>query len=168
MKNSELFQSTHPRGLRLNAVINATPQTLFQSTHPRGLRLSSKNIRRYYFMISIHTSIRDATTIINKSHCTKTIYLMQSAYFINKRFCYRLFYTNLGSKRYPILVRMPRQFSVYYCFALVPSNDIWAKFLKSKRKNHYFSRVLQTFKKYNLQFLLLFGFPVHIYNRWLK
>ena len=37
-KRTPPFQSTHPRGVRLNTVEEAEEYILFQSTHPRGVR----------------------------------------------------------------------------------------------------------------------------------
>ena len=35
---SNMFQSTHPRGVRLTPISSPIPPLLFQSTHPRGVR----------------------------------------------------------------------------------------------------------------------------------
>ena len=34
-----MFQSTHPRGVRLRRIVEQYHQEMFQSTHPRGVRL---------------------------------------------------------------------------------------------------------------------------------
>ena len=34
----DMFQSTHPRGVRPLFVVNSSPSGMFQSTHPRGVR----------------------------------------------------------------------------------------------------------------------------------
>ena len=35
----KMFQSTHPRGVRLQFTLVSADDTVFQSTHPRGVRL---------------------------------------------------------------------------------------------------------------------------------
>ena len=37
------FQSTHPRGVRLRLLIIITIYSMFQSTHPRGVRLTQRS-----------------------------------------------------------------------------------------------------------------------------
>ena len=39
--DEDLFQSTHPHGVRLSVVLTSLSGKLFQSTHPHGVRLSS-------------------------------------------------------------------------------------------------------------------------------
>ncbi len=57
------FQSTHPRGMRLSYDGSFSILDLFQSTHPRGMRLQESLASLYPEKISIHASARDATLI---------------------------------------------------------------------------------------------------------
>ena len=44
----KMFQSTHPRGVRLNKNLHIFNHFLFQSTHPRGVRLYHRAAREHY------------------------------------------------------------------------------------------------------------------------
>ena len=56
------FQSTHPRGVRLELTMDVKSRGVFQSTHPRGVRLKPllKTITAY--AVSIHAPTRGATS----------------------------------------------------------------------------------------------------------
>ena len=56
-----LFQSTHPRGMRLEEMKKDHEEQLFQSTHPRGMRLTAASPIWIKYLISIHASAWDAT-----------------------------------------------------------------------------------------------------------
>ena len=62
-KNGAVFQSTHPRGMRLITPVRYYTTLLFQSTHPRGMRLDFLREDVECFEISIHASAWDATGI---------------------------------------------------------------------------------------------------------
>ena len=55
------FQSTLPRGKRLDILTSAVKSLLFQSTLPRGKRRKGNIVRVKQFSISIHASAREAT-----------------------------------------------------------------------------------------------------------
>ncbi len=57
-----LFQSTHPRGVRLGAIFQGWSDPIFQSTHPRGVRHgpAAQCLRR---RISIHAPTWGATRL---------------------------------------------------------------------------------------------------------
>ena len=55
------FQSTHPRGMRPIMTLTLRIRSQFQSTHPRGMRHVSCNQFFYVPAISIHASTWDAT-----------------------------------------------------------------------------------------------------------
>ena len=56
-----IFQSTHPSGVRLFEPSNYGPKTLFQSTHPSGVRLASPRLSAMMGGISIHAPQWGAT-----------------------------------------------------------------------------------------------------------
>ena len=55
-----LFQSTHPRGVRLDMVVPVPTLLLFQSTHPRGVRLRmvDKRVPEYPFQSTHPRGVR--------------------------------------------------------------------------------------------------------------
>ena len=55
------FQSTHPRGVRLNTAALKSIPNLFQSTHPRGARPEKCKEVDYEKYVSIHAPTRGAT-----------------------------------------------------------------------------------------------------------
>ena len=55
------FQSTHPRGVRREQVVNVLAVVLFQSTHPRGVRQSVVGGQSVGRRVSIHAPTRGAT-----------------------------------------------------------------------------------------------------------
>ncbi len=55
------FQSTHPRGVRPKRTRSKSPSGIFQSTHPRGVRLSARYFVSFSICISIHAPARGAT-----------------------------------------------------------------------------------------------------------
>ena len=56
-----LFQSTHPRGVRLAKYGVCHKRYVFQSTHPRGVRRKGASLLDFTFLISIHAPARGAT-----------------------------------------------------------------------------------------------------------
>ena len=60
-RDPDLFQSTHPRGVRLVLSYTTSSSKKFQSTHPRGVRppMLWRNNRRN--VVSIHAPARGAT-----------------------------------------------------------------------------------------------------------
>ena len=58
---SSMFQSTHPRGVRRQAVACSPALHRFQSTHPRGVRLILCFDILCYIIVSIHAPARGAT-----------------------------------------------------------------------------------------------------------
>ena len=57
-----MFQSTHPRGVRLVFVTTLLVSTVFQSTHPRGVRQEVLTKELYAGNVSIHAPAWGATT----------------------------------------------------------------------------------------------------------
>ena len=60
-----LFQSTHPRGVRLWAFVYNKRYTLFQSTHPRGVRPGEQVFELRSQTVSIHAPAWGATSRAN-------------------------------------------------------------------------------------------------------
>ena len=58
------FQSTHPCGVRLEMKANVLINTLFQSTHPCGVRLVIQIWPLSSCQVSIHAPVRGATVYI--------------------------------------------------------------------------------------------------------
>ena len=56
-----MFQSTHPRGVRLYVVLSGCSVTKFQSTHPRGVRPGRPNVEAAAINVSIHAPAWGAT-----------------------------------------------------------------------------------------------------------
>jgi len=56
-----MFQSTHPRGVRLRYRIKEVNREVFQSTHPRGVRLPFILFGIVLAYVSIHAPARGAT-----------------------------------------------------------------------------------------------------------
>jgi len=56
-----MFQSTHPRGVRLNWLLLLMQTSMFQSTHPRGVRRGIRHNAVGYYKVSIHAPTRGAT-----------------------------------------------------------------------------------------------------------
>ena len=61
ISSSSLFQSTHPRGVRLDSRHETREDAEFQSTHPRGVRHSVMFFSRKDLDISIHAPTWGAT-----------------------------------------------------------------------------------------------------------
>ncbi len=66
----QVFQSTHPRGVRREDNLAGLTCNLFQSTHPRGVRLARRSKDAYYFRVSIHAPAGGATFILAASPAT--------------------------------------------------------------------------------------------------
>ena len=62
-----MFQSTHPRGVRLLLLLLQIAPLLFQSTHPRGVRPAPSNVGQGILQVSIHAPTRGATQSWNPS-----------------------------------------------------------------------------------------------------
>ena len=56
-----VFQSTHPRGVRHGRLRHRPRQVWFQSTHPRGVRLGMLHALGNLSVVSIHAPARGAT-----------------------------------------------------------------------------------------------------------
>ena len=56
-----MFQSTHPRGVRLGVLAEKDAKIAFQSTHPRGVRLRFFQHSCFTLQVSIHAPARGAT-----------------------------------------------------------------------------------------------------------
>ncbi|VDA99914.1 hypothetical protein S1OALGB6SA_988 [Olavius algarvensis spirochete endosymbiont] len=56
-----LFQSTHPRGVRRSSGGSIGPLLWFQSTHPRGVRQQRNGLKINLAGVSIHAPARGAT-----------------------------------------------------------------------------------------------------------
>ena len=56
-----MFQSTHPRGVRLTGTRESAARLLFQSTHPRGVRLYRLELEAGIKKVSIHAPAWGAT-----------------------------------------------------------------------------------------------------------
>ena len=56
-----VFQSTHPRGVRLMTAIGIRTWSRFQSTHPRGVRLGPRSQTLWDQRVSIHAPAWGAT-----------------------------------------------------------------------------------------------------------
>ena len=59
--DNDLFQSTHPRGVRRLKIQRLIAIKLFQSTHPRGVRLEKRSDVSRMRIISIHAPAWGAT-----------------------------------------------------------------------------------------------------------
>ena len=60
---SSKFQSTHPRGVRLSVGSPLLSASTFQSTHPRGVRLFASRDYSRVNHVSIHAPTRGATRL---------------------------------------------------------------------------------------------------------
>ena len=58
----DVFQSTHPRGVRRLLTLKDVAYYQFQSTHPRGVRPFSSRVRQQFSQVSIHAPTRGATS----------------------------------------------------------------------------------------------------------
>jgi len=58
---NNMFQSTHPRGVRPIALLGGTVFSQFQSTHPRGVRPDTASNHKVNGIVSIHAPARGAT-----------------------------------------------------------------------------------------------------------
>ena len=67
---SNLFQSTHPRGVRRGRRFYRLLQKWFQSTHPRGVRLTDSMSSSIIEEVSIHAPTRGATYDSYLGACT--------------------------------------------------------------------------------------------------
>ena len=56
-----VFQSTHPRGVRLGGQGAQAGHALFQSTHPRGVRHERLGVAQAIISVSIHAPAWGAT-----------------------------------------------------------------------------------------------------------
>ena len=61
--NYIVFQSTHPRGVRLSNEAFKATDIGFQSTHPRGVRRGHADACRTHYIVSIHAPAWGATTV---------------------------------------------------------------------------------------------------------
>ena len=59
----QMFQSTHPHGVRPGLGAEEMEYLKFQSTHPHGVRLNSFKDIEITSIVSIHAPTRGATTI---------------------------------------------------------------------------------------------------------
>ena len=73
----KIFQSTHPRGVRLRIYLGRKSLKRFQSTHPRGVRRRVPWWGKSKTKISIHAPTRGAT-------CA-TVWLNQTSHHFNPR-----------------------------------------------------------------------------------
>ena len=64
--STSLFQSTHPRGVRLRTCLERSNLKRFQSTHPRGVRPDVYEDFEEFLDISIHAPARGATYAWNE------------------------------------------------------------------------------------------------------
>ena len=60
--NYIVFQSTHPRGVRLSNEAFKATDIGFQSTHPRGVRRGHADACRTHYIVSIHAPAWGATS----------------------------------------------------------------------------------------------------------
>ena len=67
---ANVFQSTHPHGVRHNGGSGFEKLIRFQSTHPHGVRPYSRPERWYHTIVSIHAPAWGATTPTEFSYCT--------------------------------------------------------------------------------------------------
>ena len=58
---TNMFQSTHPHGVRLLLIIYLVGINMFQSTHPHGVRLEVNTCCIFHDKVSIHAPTRGAT-----------------------------------------------------------------------------------------------------------
>ena len=75
---AEMFQSTHPRGVRLGTTYQTFARKLFQSTHPRGVRLPQGDTIPDTVDVSIHAPARGAT--VHNDGILKAEFLFQSTH----------------------------------------------------------------------------------------
>ena len=68
-----MFQSTHPRGVRLLVCPTRSITSRFQSTHPRGVRPVSARILLRLTIVSIHAPTRGATDFCSPFSCCTTV-----------------------------------------------------------------------------------------------
>ena len=128
------FQSTRLRKAWLKQCDKACSIYWFQSTYPRRMRQHRDVVRLSGLDVSIHTTTRVVTAIINKSH-HKNQYIWYNLHIPLIKDSVISFSAPIWLvKIYPVLVRIYWEVSVRYWFVLVLPNDIWTKFLKSKRK----------------------------------
>ena len=73
-----LFQSTHPRGVRLTFMAKQLPPDRFQSTHPRGVRPLPAGALLVATLVSIHAPAWGATSI--ELAFVSPFYLFQSTH----------------------------------------------------------------------------------------
>ena len=73
-----VFQSTHPHGVRLDEPHSVINQFLFQSTHPHGVRQTPSKHRLQLYSVSIHAPTWGATYILVIG--TRHIYTFQSTH----------------------------------------------------------------------------------------
>ena len=62
IKFFNMFQSTHPHGVRLRVASSPSTLSLFQSTHPHGVRHKIFMFLKTTFLVSIHAPTRGATS----------------------------------------------------------------------------------------------------------
>ena len=67
------FQSTHSRGVRPRARVQAIEFFKFQSTHSRGVRLKLRDQYRAYGYVSIHALTRSATEYTAKADTVQKV-----------------------------------------------------------------------------------------------
>ena len=59
----DVFQSTHPHGVRQTSFLYSALSGLFQSTHPHGVRHTRRFHRTWHVNVSIHAPTRGATML---------------------------------------------------------------------------------------------------------
>ena|GEM_PF-6657328 len=114
----QLFQSTLPRGERLDELDSMHVMPEFQSTLPRGERRPCSIAKRWIPYISIHAPARGATSILSKIHPMFLTISHNASSFSS--FPFHSFLPHLlNSSTFCALfqVRISRAFSVYYRFA---------------------------------------------------
>ena len=73
------FQSTLPQGERPHPIIQSEKLGLFQSTLPRGRRHLAINRQIVGFLVSIHASAKEATTVTRRVECGMEVSIHASA-----------------------------------------------------------------------------------------
>ena len=70
----QIFQPTHPPGVRLPVLLGLPIVSLFQSTHPHGVRLNACQKAIHQFIVSIHAPTRGATPFCHPLRLSRALF----------------------------------------------------------------------------------------------